>query len=297
MFVSARTVILGFVVASVLLVMPQGVLASTQKPGTAAQVKSLVAGSVKITKLNSVVASEVSKARADNASFTYAIPNNCATATQCVYGDKRGAKSIILFGDSHARMWLGSIIPIATADRLRLIVLGRDGCPVIQITGTDFGGCNAILSADIATINASKPVAVLLADRSSYPGYTSAFWKAGLIATINALRPSKARVAVIGDVQVLLADPVGCLAANPAAVQKCTGQNPNTLVPGQQKAEKSAATTEKDVYVDPTPWLCTTTKCSVVIGNFVAYWNVSHITVSYSKYLSTVMGLAIKSTI
>jgi hypothetical protein len=260
-------------------------------------VRNLVAASVRITKLNSAQRSALAKAQGDNASAVYAIPDHCATATQCVYGDKHATKSIVLFGDSHARMWLGSIIPIATTDRLRLIVLGQDACPVIQISGPSFGGCNAILSAAIATINATKPLAVLLSNRTSYPGYSSAFWQAGLTTTIKALGPSKAKIAVIGDIQVLSTFPTTCLAANPNKVQKCTGQNPNTKAPGQEQAERLAATAAHDLYVNPTPWLCTTTKCSAVIGNFIIYWNTNHITVSYSKYLSNVMGLALHPAI
>jgi hypothetical protein len=73
--------------------------------------------------------------------------------------------------------------------------------------------------------------------------------------------------------------------------------NPNTAVPGHQTAEQAAAQAEKVPYVNPTPWLCTSDKCSPVIGKFIAYWNSFHVSVPYARYLTGVLGSALEGTL
>ena len=117
------------------------------------------------------------------------------------------------------------------------------------------------------------------------------------IAGMALLATSAARVTIIGDIQVFNVELPQCLAAYPTKAQHCSVANPNGLKPGQEASEKAAAVAAKDVYVDPTSWLCTSERCSSVIGNFIAYWNFAHISVPYSLYLTDVLQSALKSTL
>lgn len=271
---------------------------ASQAPGTAAQVRALVGESVRIESLSAAVASQLPDAMSDNASTVYGINDSCTTATSCVYGDPNGSRSVVLYGDSHARMWLGAIIPLAERQHVKLIVIGHDSCPVVTLDfrSSIFPGCNSFRAAAIETINRIRPMAVLLADRTTSPGITSAQWQAGMTATLSALRASGARIAVIGDIQVFNVSLPQCLASYPTHVQSCSVQNPNPLFPGMERAEQAAARAAKVAYIDPTPWLCTSTACSPVIGSYIAYWNSQHVSVAYSRYLSGVMGAALTST-
>ena len=47
------------------------------------------------------------------------------------------------------------------------------------------------------------------------------------------------------------------------------------------------------LYVDPTPWLCTKTLCSPVIGDYLPYSDSQHVAVPYSRYLTTVLAAAL----
>jgi hypothetical protein len=69
--------------------------------------------------------------------------------------------------------------------------------------------------------------------------------------------------------------------------------NPNPKEKGLEAAELAAAKAAKSTYINPTSWLCTTKRCSPVIGNYIAYWGADHVSVTYSRYLSTVMGTAL----
>jgi hypothetical protein len=259
----------------------------------------LVDASVRIEKLSTTVASKLTSASSENADAIYKIYYGCVSATQCVYGDTSSAATVVLFGDSHARMWLPSLLPIAATDQFKIVVLGEDSCPVISIALTGkFSGCLAITASAIKIINALKPSAIIVSDRTSWlKTVTAKQWQTGFTTTLKDLKVSKAKIAVLGDIQIFNSPVIQCLSIHPTKVQTCTVANPNKQQPSHEKSEKAAAATEKVVYVNPTPWLCTTTKCSPVIGNYIAYWDDFHVSVPYASYLSGVVATALKSTL
>jgi hypothetical protein len=275
-----------------------GVRASLPRGGTLAQVKAAVAASVLIKKLTSTQAQELAASAHDNASAYYHLPNSCATANQCVFGDTSSSQVVVIYGDSHSRMWLSAIVPAATAAKVKLVLIGEDGCPIVTLTWSGLlAHCNPDRPKFVSTINALKPLSVLLSNRTSFPGITSATWQQGMTSTIESLAPSGAKVGIIGDLQVMRLNPPPCLAAYPTSVQRCTQANPNHLIPGQEKAERAAAKATRSLYVDPTPWLCTKLKCVPVIGKYFAYWDSYHVSVTYAAYLSKVMGTALKTVL
>lgn len=270
-----------------------------RKSASLNQVEKLVAASVKIQRLNAQMSAELSRIYYDNVDAVDGIPIDCTSATNgCVFGDARSDVAVVLFGDSHARMWLPAIIPIATADHLKLIVIGRTGCSLaIHRISRMFGGCASVIANDIKVIDGIRPAAIIMSDRTSYTGVTHAQWQAGLTETIDDLRLSEAKVAMIGDIQVfnsgMASDLLECLAVHPTVVQDCAVSNPNGAAPGQEQAEERATSLAHDLYINPTPWLCTRQTCSPVIGDNIVYWDAAHVSVKYAAYLSGVMGSAL----
>jgi len=262
-------------------------------PGTITQVKSLVTSSTKIMALSSQLSAKLASVGTDNAAVALGIPTMCESLTSCVFGDPAATTSVVLMGDSHARMWLPAIAPRAVAAHVRLILLAVNGCLVLGgMNGPSFGGCGAHLASEITLINKLKPRSVLLTERTTSNTISDATWKAGMLATLRALAPSKAKLAIIGDVQAFGWSVPACLASYPTAIQKCSVPNPNRSVPGHESQEKSAARAVGAKYVDPTPWMCAK-RCSPVIGSFIAYWDSNHVTASYASYLARVMGTAL----
>jgi SGNH domain (fused to AT3 domains) len=279
---------------------------STIKPGSAAQVKVAVAASTSIKKAPMDLSPSIQFASFDGFSTTYPeMTFGCATLTQCVLGDTSSSKTIIALGDSHAAMWLPAITPFAFKHHYKIIVLMTLGCPAADLTidnPADFkedATCNAQRSTDIDLINSYKPNYVLLADKTSGAVSnstnrlaTSSQWQSAETDTIALLQPSQAKIAIIGDINVFPIDPDTCLAAYTNNVQKCSVTNPDTTPAeqGNQPAERAAAKAMGVDYINTLPWLCTSSKCSPVIGHFIAYADADHIDMTYSAYLSTVMG-------
>jgi hypothetical protein len=273
------------------------VASASGSPGTPAQVTAVVAASTSITRVNSTVGAELASAPYDVADRIYKIPAICDTATTCLYGDVTGSSTIVLFGNSHARMWLPSIIPIATSDGDRILLLGKNECPVVSLNlnPTTYPDCNAVIAASIAVIKHVKPLVAILADRTVEPGYSAGAWEAGMKKTIAAISPTVGHVVVVGDIEQFNFQPDVCLSLHPNLVQKdCSIANPNPRVVSLSSAEKAAAKADNATYLNPIPWLCTTKRCSPIIGTDVVYWDNDHVSVTYAQYLSQVMGDALQ---
>jgi hypothetical protein len=266
-------------------------------PGTSAQVAALVAKSTSITRADSVVRSELSTVGSDNWASRFKIPQGttCGLPENCVYGSPTGTKTVVIYGDSHARMWLSAINPSATKDGWKVVLIGRDGCPVPIVTLTEprYLGCATVRKTAMAQILKIKPSLILLANRTSSTGITAAKWQSGMVAAIKTLQPTRAKIIIIQDVQTFTLNVPECIASYPNSLTKCSIANPNLKVPGLQSAEKAAALTTSSGYLLTNQWICTTSRCSAVVGDFISHFDQSHLTASYARYLSSVMGAAI----
>ena len=234
-----------------------------------------------------------------------ATSHGCLSVSGCVFGDTTSPQTIVLFGDSHAQMWLSAVVPAAEVLHYRVVLLYLGGCPAasvnvwnqVPIEGAPAGyytECNRFRSQAITAIDHLHPTLVLLSNRTSMVQsgagkyFTDAQWKNAVRSTIDQLRRPKTRVAVIGDI-VYFNEPLPqCLAANPTEVQQCATTNPNATSHGHQSAERVEALSLGASVINPLSWLCTST-CSPVIGSFLPYLNNTHLDVTYVTYLSGVL--------
>jgi hypothetical protein len=281
-------------------------------PGTSSQIAKLVTASVNIQSLTPSVSMKVPKAYNDNPAIDYPQTKNfCMALTSCVFGDKKSSKKLVIMGDSHAQMWIPALSRIGNSLKLKVIVLYMARCPAATLDvwiasfDSSYTACSRQRTAWIAEINQLHPVTVLLADytvgvysaaSSGSQLFTTAEWQAGMETTITDLAPSSAKLAVLGDSVTFNIAPPLCLADYPN-VQMCDTPNPNPNKPGQQAAERAAASAEKVLYVDPTKWLCTSSECSPVVGSFIVYFDAFHISCTYDAYLSGVLQAALKKVL
>lgn len=278
-------------------------------PGSAAQVARLVAASQRLSKLPSHLTPSLADAVNDDPALIWPQTKaGCGPASSCVFGDTTSATTLVLFGDSHAEMWLAAIIPFADKHHLRILLLVTLACPDADVTPWESStqsyltNCATQRQDDIQYIDQLRPRYLVLSERStgimSGPAsyFTDAQWQAGLETTLVALRPSGANTVVIGDIQAQNRDVPECLATFPTELGKCAVQNPNDRPGrgGHPGAEHAAATAEGDHFVDPTKWLCAK-RCSPVIGRMIVYWDAFHMTNTYSAYLSKVLGAKLAS--
>jgi hypothetical protein len=304
-----RPVALAFAVACLLGMAagPVGAGTALPKPGTPSQVSALVSASDRIRTLPAHLVPGLLLSD-DPPGYYPATAKGCTGATQCVYGDTASKRVMVLFGDSHALMWLPAIAPVASEDRVKLVVEWMPGCPAATVsvwntsTRSIDSACNTFRTGAIASITSLDPFLVLIADRTTdvwgQGGTTisNATWKDGEEATISALQSPTTQVAVIGDITIFNFNVVGCMASFEKHLQRCAVPNPNPKVQDHFAAEQGAASAEGVSYLDPQPWLCTST-CSPVIGNMAVYFDDAHVTSTYAEYLTKVWAAALEPLI
>jgi hypothetical protein len=284
-------------------------------PGTARQVAHLVDVSHQINQVSATVAAELPGSTTDTVYRLYPTTivtegntnDRCDSATGCVFGDKNSHTVVVLYGDSHASMWMSSLVPYAKSHHWKVVLIYHPACPAIQLpsayrytyTSTD-PDCAGFYADAMSAIAQLKPTLVLLGERTtqvySEPGdvaFTSAQWQAALQGTITTIQASGARVAVIEDLVWFPQIPGQCLAAYPSAVQtNCAVANPNLADPGQQAAEQAAASATGSGFIATSQWFCTTT-CSPVVGRYITHLDQGHMSATYGLYLGTVFGAAV----
>jgi SGNH domain (fused to AT3 domains) len=288
--------------------------ASTPGPGSAVEIAELVHAAPSITQVPAQSYPSIYAEASDSASREYpATDLGCHSINECVFGDTTSSQTIVLFGDSHAQMWLSAVVPAAAALHYRVVLLYLGGCPAATVTvwnplpllgspAGDYTVCNHFRSAAITAIDRLHPGLVLLSNRTAMVEsgngtyFTDAQWKAGVRTTIEGLKRSNAKVAVIGDIVYLNQPMPQCIAANHSNVQACASPNPNPTAHSHEAAERAETLSLGARFINPLSWICTTT-CSPVIGSFLAYLNNAHLDATYVTFLSTVMQSALEKVL
>jgi SGNH domain (fused to AT3 domains) len=278
-------------------------------PGTSKQIARLVAASKSIKHLPSSTLPSIDSVENDVPGRYFNIPKTgCTTLTACVYGDVNSSKSIVLFGDSHAWMWLPAINPVAQTDGYKLVLIYRTDCPAASVLLWDLQSksydtdCDAERAAALGEISKSAPNVVLLASltsrRYSAPGVlvTASQWEKGLEKTIVDLNSGTTRIGVIGDIPDFNYGLPQCLAAYPTDIQACGVTIPDAIASnrGLQGAELAAAAATGSLYINTLPWMCRKAWCSPVVGHFLPYLNQWHVDATFAEYLSGVFGKALE---
>ncbi len=228
------------------------------------------------------------------------------TEPPCVYGDPDGGRTVVLFGDSHAEQWFGALNRLATERGWRLVSWTKAACPLADALlfssqlHRPFTECPAWRANTLAAIARMHPDLVIASGSDGLPGagYSNTQWTADTATTLASLTIAAARVVYLADVPAPTTDVPVCLAADPAAPQRCQfsrasqtqGLSAANQFPGRHAAAVAAATRLDIPVIDPTPWLCTDTGCPVVLADTLLYRDATHITQKYSVALAPLLG-------
>ena len=232
----------------------------------------------------------------------------------CLYGDVSSSTTIVLFGDSHALSWFPALEEAVLLRGWRLHVLTMSTCSPadIPIWNSNYRRvsteCAAWRKRAIAQIRADHPAIVLVAGTRGFatvgssgalltgPARTQA-WQAGTKRTLDRLVPLASRVIVIGDTPVAVQDPPTCLAAHPESVLACATPVARAVDAAWTAVEHHAADISNAGFIDPTPWVCPTSPCPVVIDGLLVFRDPGHLTATYGETLADVLDAAILADI
>lgn len=222
----------------------------------------------------------------------------------CVFGDRASATDVILWGDSHAGMWLPALSEIAERRDWRVQFYGKPACPTLNITFWNqqeqrpFHECDRFRDFVTGQIPTIKPELVIVTNESFSQKrgqgqlVTPGEWQAGLTQTLRTLRRSARNVVVLGGTPVLDQSAPECLAAHQKDIPACSTTRAVATSRTWNAADFEAARVTGSGYISVLPWLCTA-MCNPVIGNVTVYRNRFHLTGTYARMLNGVLEEAL----
>jgi peptidoglycan/LPS O-acetylase OafA/YrhL len=210
------------------------------------------------------------------------------SSSVCKLGDQSAVKTIAVFGDSHAQMWMPAILNMALRDSWAVVPFVKDGC--IPRTWLVSGDCGTWYGWATARISALRPDVVLIV--GSWAGTATPVKAVAPIGTLSAaMRKVAASVIVVGDAPNQTRDPVDCLLAAGSTMATCTARGK----PAQLKASSaiSAAANARHVgYMDTVGWFCarpagsTDLLCPLVVNTTITAVDRGHISQTYALELA-----------
>jgi hypothetical protein len=225
----------------------------------------------------------------------------------CVFGDPAGPARVVLYGDSHAGMWLPAMKEIAQRRGWRLEFYGKPACPTPSLSFWNqqeqrpFAECARFHDFVLDQVRRSRPELVVVTnesyaqkqarDRLITPGQ----WQAGLTRTLAALARSATRVVVLGDTPVLDQSAPDCVAAHGTNLTACFTTRAKATARVWNAADAAAARSTGAAYISVLPWLCSAI-CTPIIGNVLVYRNRFHITGTYARTLNGALETALNQT-
>ena len=242
------------------------------------------------------------------------LPDNClahigqtASQSACRLGASGSSRTIVVFGDSHAEMWMPAILGLAQRDGWAVVPLLKLGCLASEwTTGAHPGAGKSLVNVSechtwyrwaTAQLRSLHPDVALVGGYYSYVGAAGAQWVVnGLRAAADNAKQSAKHVVIIGDPPTRANDPANCLLARGATYVSCSrALNQSEATITSQVSQMAAS--DRLGFVDTTPWFCYEGQCPLVIGNIIAYRDDNHLSVAYSAALSAAFRAAFNAEV
>ncbi|WP_084531707.1 acyltransferase family protein [Nocardia miyunensis] len=220
---------------------------------------------------------------------------------ECASGDPNSATTVALVGDSHAAMWNPALEPIAAARHWRLETLSKVTCPLLDLhitspyLGREFTECEQWRGQVMARLRAEHPRLIVVGMSRRYGGdfgfvsYDRA-WVDALARLVAQLRAIGSTVLVLGPIPDPHTTVPTCLSGHIDDASACEPTRPVAVNDAGVAAERKAAEAGGGQYAELTPLFCTAVSCPFIVGNTLVYRDDNHLTVSYARVLTPVIG-------
>ncbi len=265
---------------------------------------------------------------AHDAPITYS--NGCHAAGSvtvpraCTFGNPRGARTILLFGDSHAAHWHAAVIAAAAAHGWRVLTLTKSSCPAAGVyvarykKPTPYPECATWRAAALAKLRAHAwgRIDVVVVSNwhfhqvlSSVRGHVltgtarTAAWQAGMRRTLGSLLAAAPQVVLLRDSPQMpfLADAAKACYAHYgiSAGRACGTTKAKALSPATWRAELAAAAAfpGRVTPYDLTSATCSSTWCGPVVRPYLMFkddnhWNQTFMRAHFAPLLRPIVEAA-----
>jgi hypothetical protein len=225
-------------------------------------------------------------------------------AKVCEFGDPRAARTLVLFGDSHAMQWINTMRKAADEEGWHLVTLVKPGCAASDINPHDLDGpsdsCKLWRAQAIEKIVDLAPFAVVMA---SYNGATVRGdmltpnlmpvdeVRTGTRSTLLQLRAAGLRVVVLRDSPLPPFNVPACISRSigraHSTVDPCEFDASKALNASAFEAERAAGAGLTNVdYLDMDDLICSGASCPAVQDGRIVYRDENHLAGSYAESLA-----------
>jgi hypothetical protein len=221
----------------------------------------------------------------------------------CAQGDPGADRTIVLFGNSHARHWIPALERIGRDYGYRTYYLAKVQCIGSLVTptrdGKPFDDCVDFHDWALKEIAKLRPDLVLVSTSASTNGglyeadgshvtdgqIIRPMIRQGYVRLLQALTSYAGRTVLLPDIPYLNRDPTTCIGAPGATLKNCL------LQPRSAQAtvvsDQVAAAREVGADVVPTSqWFCVGRVCPSVVGSYLPRRDAGHMTNEYSAHLA-----------
>jgi len=225
----------------------------------------------------------------------YGFPSGCSarqgdtTSRICHLGAPDATKTLVVFGDSHAEMWMPPLLRMAKRDEWSVVPFVKVGCVPSSWTHKSWP-CGIWYRWAINRAAALHPQATLVV--GSWAGsHTPLDAVKGVTASIGDARSFSASTIVVGDSPHQHRNPIDCLLATGANMRTCSSRA--TLIELQTDAAVATAAAKAHVgFMNVTGWFCARASsvavlCPLVVNRTIGWIDQGHTSSTYGLELST----------
>jgi peptidoglycan/LPS O-acetylase OafA/YrhL len=245
----------------------------------------------------------VSRLRDDFYNFpSGCVPRGSQTKSRvCRLGDTSSRKAIVVIGDSHAQMWMPTILAMAQRDGWVVLPLVKVSC--IPRTWLETGKpCNRWYRWAKQRANALRPDVTLIV--GSWAGTWAPKRAVQAVADLSrGVRSSSRSVIVLDDTPGQRRDPTDCLLDSRSNMKTCSNVQSKT----QQQtstAIRSNARRQSVGFMDSRGWFCAPTQrtprkilCPLVVNQTITYVDRGHVSKTYALQLSQPFRVAFRGAL
>ena len=226
----------------------------------------------------------------------------------CIGGNTNSKKLIVLYGDSHASMWMTALDKIGKERNYRVVLLAKLACPIVQKTiwsyqlNKPFEECdqwNTKAFEQIKTLNPEYLIVTnqwkpAVTDGQKDDFGTNSFWSAEFPKALSNLKSIAKKMIVIGNNPSLTTDPLRCASRPNQNLMLCAAFTPNADNHVINKIESDAAKALGVPFIDTVQIACSKTLCPLVINGYFVYFDQWHFTDPYVQFVTPWLAQQLK---
>ena len=209
----------------------------------------------------------------------------------CRLGSPTPRHTVVVFGDSHTRMWMPGLLYWAKRRHLTVIPLVAEGCVAegwANLSSAD-KRCSSWYRWALAEVDRLHPDAVVIGTRySSVEGGPDVLRQAvhGVITEMHDLSGDR-KVALIQDPPAPPGDPVDCILKSGATLGSCAFHLPAAWGPLIEGATRTAAANQGVGFIPTRQLFCAHGTCPMVVRHIIVYMDDrGHISETYARWVA-----------